>query len=64
MSETETLQKEAEVFEPSADFVAQATVSGRAAYDELRAKAESDPMAFWAEQAEKLHWFDSAGKRL
>ena len=41
-----------------AEFAARAHVSGRAAYDELRRLALSDPEAFWGQRARAgLHWF-------
>jgi acetyl-CoA synthetase len=49
--------REARKFEPPAEFVRHAHVSGRAAYDALRAQAERDPEGFWAERARELDWF-------
>ncbi|MGH9519206.1 MAG: acetyl-coenzyme A synthetase N-terminal domain-containing protein, partial [Terriglobales bacterium] len=46
------------LYPPPADFAARAHVSGRAAYDELRRLALSDPEAFWGQHARAgLHWF-------
>ncbi len=45
--------EEKRVFEPSEAFAAQANVRDPRIYDE----ASSDPEAFWAAQAERLHWF-------
>ncbi len=48
--------KETRQFPPSAEFVAQAHVNSEER-DRLAAWAQSDPDAFWAEQARSLHWF-------
>jgi acetyl-CoA synthetase len=62
MAEIETNQQqnglqENRVFQPPADFAAQATVSGMAAYDKLCAEAASDYEGFWARLArENLDW--------
>src|SRR5947209_1176796 len=45
---------EIEKFPPPDDFRANAVVQDEAIYDE----AERDPEAFWAKQAEELHWFE------
>lgn len=47
--------KETRVFSPSDEFVAAAHVPTAEA-DTLRAWANDDPDAFWAEQAKSLHW--------
>ena len=53
----ESVSHEARVFPPPAEFVAQANVSGRAAYDALCAEAERDYEGFWAARArENLLW--------
>jgi acetyl-CoA synthetase len=44
---------EVETFEPSAEFREQALLSDPAVYEE----AARDPQAWWAGQAQKLHWF-------
>ena len=49
----DALLSEHRVFEPSPEFVERALVSDRAIYE----RAEADPEAFWAEQAERLTWF-------
>jgi acetyl-CoA synthetase len=46
------LLEENRVFPPSAEFAAQAN-----AKEDLYARAEADPDAFWASLAEELHWF-------
>lgn len=54
---TEALLHESRVFPPASDFVAQANVSGMAAYHALCAEADSNPDAFWGRLArENLHW--------
>src|SRR3954451_2586978 len=45
---------EVERFPPPEEFRANAVVQDPAIYDE----AERDPEAFWAKQAERLHWFE------
>ena len=49
----EALLSEQRVFEPSPEFAERALVSDRS----LSERAEADPEAFWAEQAERLTWF-------
>jgi acetyl-CoA synthetase len=61
MAETETVQQnglqENRIFPPPADFAAQATVSGMAAYEKLCAEAENDYEGFWGRLArENLDW--------
>ena len=51
MSSLENLSHENRTFPPSPEFVAQANAKG-ALYEE----AERDPIAFWAQQADFLHW--------
>jgi acetyl-CoA synthetase len=54
MSSIESVLHEKRVFEPSAAFVKQATVSGMAAYNALCAEAEKDYEGFWARLAREL----------
>lgn len=49
--------KETRQFPPSAEFAAQAHVKSVAEYEKLWQRAKDQPEAFWAEQAESLHWF-------
>ena len=57
MSNIESVFAEHRVFPPSADFVKQANVSGRAAYDALCAEAERDYTGFWGRLAnEHVLW--------
>ncbi|MEM6990912.1 MAG: acetate--CoA ligase [Myxococcota bacterium] len=58
MSSIKSVSTESRVFEPPAEFAAQARIGSRAQYDEIYAKSVADPDAFWASQAEELHWFD------
>lgn len=44
-----------EWYYPSEEVKKQALIGD---YEALYAKAQSDPEAFWAEQAQKLHWFE------
>jgi len=54
----ESILNEKRLFEPPADFSAQARIKSMAAYQELYDKAAADPAAFWAElAAQELHWF-------
>ena len=51
------MTQENRVFPPSEAFVAQANVSGMAAYQALCAEAEQDYAGFWGRLAKKyLHW--------
>jgi acetyl-CoA synthetase len=57
MSTIDSVLTENRVFPPADEFVAQATISGRPAYDALCAEASSDPENFWARMArENLTW--------
>ena len=49
--------KETRTFPPPADFAARARVKSLAEYEVLRQRAHDDPDGFWAEQAQRLHWF-------
>jgi acetyl-CoA synthetase len=49
--------KETRVFPPPAEFAARARISSMAEYERLWTRAKDDPEGFWAEQAERLHWF-------
>jgi len=54
----ESLQIEARVFPPPADFAAKAHIKSFEELEALRAEASADPEAFWARLAEsELHWF-------
>lgn len=57
MSNIESVLNETRVFEPSAEFVRQANVSGMAGYQALCKAAEQDYPGFWAKLArETLQW--------
>jgi len=57
MSNIESVLNESRVFEPSAEFVKQANISGMAAYKALCDEAERDFNGFWARLArENLVW--------
>ncbi|MFZ5541812.1 MAG: acetate--CoA ligase, partial [Pseudomonadota bacterium] len=57
MSNIESVLNETRVFEPSAEFVKQANISGMAAYRALCEEAERDFNGFWARLArENLVW--------
>lgn len=53
----ESILNEKRVFPPPAEFSANAGVKSFEEYEKLYAEAAADPEAFWAKQAEKLHWF-------
>jgi len=49
-----------ETFEPPAGFVENARISDGSVYEE----AGEDPVAWWAEQAKDLHWFEDPSESL
>src|SRR5688500_8819396 len=53
----ESILNEHRVFNPPADFAANAHVKSFEEYERLYAEAAADPEAFWAKQAEDLSWF-------
>ncbi|MBA2378918.1 MAG: acetate--CoA ligase [Blastocatellia bacterium] len=53
----ESILNESRIFKPSEQFAANAHVKSFDEYQELYDRAAADPEAFWAEQAEQLHWF-------
>ncbi len=53
----ESVLKEARVFEPPKEFAAQAHIGSLEEYERLYRQSVDEPEAFWAEQAETLHWF-------
>ena len=53
----ESTLSESRLFPPPADFAANAHIKSFAEYEEIYERAAKDPQAFWAEQAESLHWF-------
>src|ERR1700709_1205638 len=57
MADIESLKQESRIFEPPADMVKQAAISGMDAYNALCAEAERDYEGFWARIArENLAW--------
>jgi acetyl-CoA synthetase len=58
-SSIESILQEGRLFEPPADFAAQAQIKSLAEYEQLYDRAKADPEKFWAELAEQeLHWFE------
>ena len=53
----ESVLNESRLFPPPASFSANAHIKSFEEYERLYAEAEADPEAFWAKQAEELHWF-------
>jgi acetyl-CoA synthetase len=61
----ESILQEDRLFQPSTEFSQQAQLKSLTEYEQLYAKAEADPEAFWAELAEQeLHWFQKWDKIL
>jgi acetyl-CoA synthetase len=60
MSDTsaiESVLSEERVFPPPAEFSANAHIKSFEEYERIYEEAAKDPAAFWAKQAEDLHWF-------
>ncbi len=53
----ESILNESRMFPPPADFAANANIKSFEEYERLYDEAAKDPEAFWAKQAEDLHWF-------
>ena len=53
----ESVLHESRIFPPPPEFAAAAHLKSFAEYEQLYAEAAADPAAFWARQAEALHWF-------
>ena len=53
----DSILTETRSFAPPEEFREQALIKSEADYDRLRAKAQADPEAFWADIARELHWF-------
>ncbi len=53
----ESVLQESRVFEPSAEFRAQAHVKSMEEYERLYQEAQEDPEGFWGKIAGELHWF-------
>lgn len=55
----ESILQEQRLFQPPSEFAQAAHVNSMEHYEQLYAKAEADPAAFWAELAEQeLDWFE------
>ena len=55
----ESVLQEQRVFQPPASLAARARINSMAAYQDLAARAESDPDGFCGEMARQhLHWFE------
>jgi acetyl-CoA synthetase len=52
-----SLSSENRKFEPSAEFIKNARISGLDAYSAEYEKSIQDPESYWADQASQLHWF-------
>jgi len=52
----ETHVEEHRIFQPPADFSAQARISSMAQYEELYKLSIDSPEIFWGREAEELHW--------
>ena len=65
MSDIESFKQEQRVFNPPADFVANAAISGMDAYRAMCAEAEEDYEGFWARLAQQnIQWTKPFTKRL
>ncbi|HEY0847229.1 MAG TPA: acetate--CoA ligase [Noviherbaspirillum sp.] len=65
MSDIETLKQENRIFNPPADFVKNANISGMDNYKAMCAAAERDYEGFWAQHAiENIHWHKRFTKTL
>lgn len=53
----ESVLHESRLFDPPKDFAASAHVKTREELDAICDEAAKDPVAFWAKQAEEIHWF-------
>jgi acetyl-CoA synthetase len=56
-SNIESILDEFRVFPPPPEFASAAHVKSMDEYDRMYNEAAADPEAFWAKQAEELHWF-------
>lgn len=56
-SAIESVLSESRLFPPPSEFASKATLNDAKEYEKLLADAAKDPEAFWAAQAESLHWF-------
>ncbi|MEM8783747.1 MAG: acetate--CoA ligase [Planctomycetota bacterium] len=58
MSSTESMLQENRRFDPPVEFAKDAHVASIEQYERLHQRSIEDPEAFWAEEAEKHHWFE------
>ena len=56
-SSIESILQESRMFPPPKGFAEAARIKSFDEYERLYAEAAADPEAFWAKQAEDLHWF-------
>jgi len=60
----ESNQIEDRIFPPNSEFAADAHIKSLTDYEAIRREAADNPEAFWAKQAEELHWFKKWDKTL
>ena len=53
----ESILHESRLFNPPSEFAGKAHIKSFEEYEKLYADAAADPEAFWARQAEDIHWF-------
>ncbi|MCG8587275.1 MAG: acetate--CoA ligase [Pirellulales bacterium] len=63
-AQLDTVMQEDRLFEPSEAFRERSAIGSLEAYEALWNKAAADTEAFWAKQAEGLHWFEPYDKIL
>ena len=56
-AQLDTVMQEDRLFEPSDAYRSKSAIPSLSAYEELWNEAAADTEAFWAKQAEELHWF-------
>jgi acetyl-CoA synthetase len=62
--EIESVLNETRTFPPPPAFAADSQIKSFEEYERIYAEAAADPEAFWARQAEELHWFKKWDKVL
>lgn len=60
----DTILNETRIFKPSEDFKKKAFVSDSAKSADIYAEAEKDPVGYWENAAEDIHWFKKWDKAL
>ncbi len=63
-TQIDNVMQEQRVISPTEEFVAAAQIKSMDEYQALWDEAKADPAAFWAKQAEELHWFEPFEKAL